>query len=145
MQDYQELKDRIKEHEGYVNTIYKDSLNFATIGYGHLIVDGDPYEEGQEYSKVILDQQFDEDFDIALSGAEKILGVSEMNFKAKCVIIEMVFQLGIGGVSKFKKALKAVDEEDWDTAADEMLDSKWSKQTPERAAELSSTMRSCKF
>jgi len=145
MQDYQELKERIKEHEGYVSTVYKDSLGFATIGYGHLIVDGDPYEEGQDYSKVILDEQFEKDFDIALSGAEKILGVSDMNFKAKCVIIEMVFQLGIGGVSKFKKALKAVDEEDWDTAADEMLDSKWSKQTPERAAELSSTMRSCKF
>ena len=106
MQDYQELKERIKEHEGFRNTIYKDSLNFATIGYGHLIVDGDPYEEGQEYSKVILDQQFDEDFDIALSGAEKILGTGDMNFKAKCVIIEMVFQLGIGGVSKFKKTLK---------------------------------------
>jgi len=145
MQDYQELKERIKEHEGYVSTVYKDSLGFATIGYGHLIVDGDPYEEGQDYSKVILDEQFEKDFDIALSGAEKILGVSDMNFKAKCVIIEMVFQLGIGGVFKFKKALKAVDEEDWDTAADEMLDSKWSKQTPERAAELSSTMRSCKF
>jgi len=145
MQDYQELKERIKEHEGYVSTVYKDSLGFATIGYGHLIVDGDPYEEGQDYSKVILDEQFEEDFNIALSGAEKILGVSDMNFKAKCVIIEMVFQLGIGGVSKFKKALKAVDEEDWDTAADEMLNSKWSKQTPERAAELSSTMRSCKF
>jgi len=145
MQDYQELKERIKKHEGYVSTVYKDSLGFATIGYGHLIVDGDPYEEGQDYSKVILDEQFEKDFDIALSGAEKILGVSDMNFKAKCVIIEMVFQLGIGGVFKFKKALKAVDEEDWDTAADEMLDSKWSKQTPERAAELSSTMRSCKF
>lgn len=145
MQDYQELKERIKEHEGYVSTVYKDSLGFATIGYGHLIVDGDPYEEGQDYSKVILDEQFEEDFNIALSGAEKILGVSDMNFKAKCVIIEMVFQLGIGGVSKFKKALKAVDEKDWDTAADEMLNSKWSKQTPERAAELSSTMRSCKF
>jgi len=145
MQDYQELKERIKEHEGYVSTVYKDSLGFATIGYGHLIVDGDPYEEGQEYSKVILDQQFDEDFDIALSGAEKILGTGDMNFKAKCVIIEMVFQLGMTGVSKFKNTLKAVKEEDWDTAADEMLDSVWAKQTPERANELSSTMRSCKY
>ena len=57
----------------------------------------------------------------------------------------MVFQLGIGGVSKFKKALKAVGEEDWDTAADEMLDSKWATQTPERATELSSIIRSCKL
>ena len=57
----------------------------------------------------------------------------------------MVFQLGMTGVSKFKNTLKAVKEEDWDTAADEMLDSVWAKQTPERANELSSTMRSCKY
>ena len=139
------LKASIKEQEGNVNTVYKDSLGFATIGYGHLIIDGDPYEEGQEYSKIILDQQFDEDFDNALSGAEKILGTGDINFKAKCVIIEMVFQLGIGGVSKFKKTLKAISEEDWDTAADEMLDSRWATQTPKRATELSSIIRSCKL
>jgi len=57
----------------------------------------------------------------------------------------MVFQLGMTGVSKFKNTLKAVKEEDWDTAADEMLDSVWAEQTPERANELSSTMRSCKY
>jgi lysozyme len=142
--DYTELKDRIKEHEGYRNTVYSDSLGFATIGYGHLIVKGDPYKEGVEYSREELDQEFDKDFSNAVVGAERLLGNSDINFTAKCVIIEMVFQLGMTGVSKFVNCLKAIKEEDWATAADEMLDSKWAKQTPSRAEQLSSVIRSCK-
>jgi lysozyme len=144
MQEYTELKDRIKEHEGYRNTVYSDSLGFATIGYGHLIVKGDPYKEGVEYSREELDQEFDKDFSNAVVGAERLLGNSDINFTAKCVIIEMVFQLGMTGVSKFVNCLKAIKEEDWATAADEMLDSKWAKQTPSRAEQLSSVIRSCK-
>ncbi len=142
---YEELKDRIKEHEGFRNTIYKDSLGFATIGYGHLVKEDDPFVEGHTYSQKLLNDYFELDFTNAVVGAEKLLGNQDMNYKAKCVIIEMVFQLGMTGVSKFKNTLKAVKEEDWDTAADEMLDSVWAEQTPERANELSSTMRSCKY
>jgi|TARA_R100001463_G_scaffold32775_2_gene73220 lysozyme len=142
---YEELKDRIKEHEGFRNTIYKDSLGFATIGYGHLVKEDDPFVEGHTYSQKLLNDYFELDFTNAVVGAEKLLGNQDMNYKAKCVIIEMVFQLGMTGVSKFKNTLKAVKKEDWDTAADEMLDSVWAEQTPERANELSSTMRSCKY
>ena len=49
--DYNNLKERIKKHEGFVNKIYKDSLGFATIGYGHLVTKADTYEEGVEYTK----------------------------------------------------------------------------------------------
>ncbi len=142
---YEELKDRIKEHEGFRNVVYKDSLGFATIGYGHLVKEDDPFVEGHTYSQKLLNDYFEIDFTNAVVGAEKLLGNQDMNYKAKCVIIEMVFQLGMTGVSKFKNTLKAVKKKDWDTAADEMLDSVWAEQTPERANELSSTMRSCKY
>lgn len=142
---YEELKDRIKEHEGFRNVVYKDSLGFATIGYGHLVKEDDPFVEGHTYSQKLLNDYFEIDFTNAVVGAERLLGNQAMNYKAKCVIIEMVFQLGMTGVSKFKNTLKAVKKEDWDTAADEMLDSVWAEQTPERANELSSTMRSCKY
>jgi len=142
---YEELKDRIKEHEGFRNVVYKDSLGFATIGYGHLVKKDDPFVEGHTYSQKLLNDYFELDFTNAVMGAERLLGNHDMNFKAKCVIIEMVFQLGMTGVSKFKNTLKAIKEEDWDTAADEMLDSVWAEQTPERANELSSIIRSCKL
>ena len=45
---FEELKERIKEHEGFRSYVYKDSLGFATIGYGHLVTKEDNYEEGVE-------------------------------------------------------------------------------------------------
>ena len=62
---YEQLKERIKEHEGFVPRIYKDSLGFATIGYGHLVKEGEQWEEGKEYTKEQLEYVFDTDFEEA--------------------------------------------------------------------------------
>ena len=143
---YQELKERIKEHEGYRNTVYSDSLGFATIGYGHLVTPEDHYKKGVEYSKEELDAQFEADFQTAKLNTEKLINdnnVAELLFNAKCVLIEMVFQLGIGGVSKFKKMWSALQEQDYNEASIQMLDSRWAKQTPSRANSLAQVMKSC--
>ena len=75
----------------------------------------------------------------ALKNAESLIGDRSINFIAKQVIIEMVFQLGIGGVSKFKKmwSYQALDNEDYGEASFQMMDSLWAKQTPNRAEKLS--------
>ena len=52
------------------------------------------------------------------------------------VILEMVFQLGTTGVSKFKKFWKALRVKDWKKAAAEMKDSRWHSQTPRRCESL---------
>ena len=142
---YSDLKARIKEHEGFVPKIYKDSLGFATIGYGHLVLATDRFKEGVTYKKKDLEEVFDRDFNIAKSNANQLISGLPLHHQAKCVIIEMVFQLGIGGVSKFKKMWKALKQNNYQTASEEMLDSKWAKQTPKRAEELSSVMKSCKI
>lgn len=143
---YQELKERIKEHEGYRNTVYSDSLGFATIGYGHLVTPEDHYKEGVEYPKEELDAQFEADFQTAKLNTEKLIddnNVAELLFNAKCVLIEMVFQLGIGGVSKFKKMWSALQQQNYNEASIQMLDSRWAKQTPSRANSLAQVMKSC--
>jgi GH24 family phage-related lysozyme (muramidase) len=33
----EELKYRIKEHEGFRDTVYQDHLGNATVGWGHLV------------------------------------------------------------------------------------------------------------
>ena len=45
------VKERIKSHEGFRDTVYSDSLGYATIGYGHLVLPTDPYVEGVVYAK----------------------------------------------------------------------------------------------
>ena len=142
---YSDLKARIKEHEGFVPKIYKDQLGFKTIGFGHLVLPTDKFKEDVTYKKKDLEEVFDSDFNTAKSNANQLISGLPIHHQAKCVIIEMVFQLGIGGVSKFKKMWKALKQNDYHTASEEMLDSKWAKQTPKRAEELSSVMKSCKI
>jgi len=142
---YNDLKARIKEHEGFVPKIYKDQLGFKTIGFGHLVLETDRFKEGVTYKKKDLEEVFDSDFNTAKSNANQLISGLPIHHQAKCVIIEMVFQLGIGGVSKFKKMWKALKQNDYQTASEEMLDSRWAKQTPKRVEELSSVMKSCKI
>ena len=140
----EELKERIKKHEGFVPKIYRDSLGYATIGYGHLVLPTDHFEDGVEYSKEELNEVFEKDFQNALDNANKLIKDIPLVYQAKEVICEMVFQLGIGGVSKFKNMWKALEEGDYYTASVEMLDSRWAKQTPKRAESLSNIMKQCR-
>lgn len=142
---YEELKTQIKEHEGFVSRVYKDSLGKRTIGYGHLCVEPEQWDDEKEYTKEELELVFDKDFDEALKNAESLIGDRPVNFIAKQVLIEMVFQLGIGGVGKFKKMWSALDNEDYGEASFQMMDSLWAKQTPKRAEKLSHKMRSAKL
>ena len=131
-----DLLESIKHHEGFVGHVYDDSLGIPTIGYGFAIKD------------LVLEEDL---CDEILLRKLRILGRSVMSkfpffdslpSDCKTVLMEMCYQLGVTGVSKFKKALKAMEDGDWEKAADEMLDSKWAKQTPNRAKEMSDIIRS---
>ena len=57
----------------------------------------------------------------------------------------MIFQLGKTGVSKFRNMWKALQQDppNYKEAAVQMLDSRWAKQTPNRAKEMASHMEKC--
>ena len=141
----EDVKQRIKEHEGFRDTVYSDSLGFATIGYGHLVRPNEQWEEGTEYSKEQLEIVFKTDFNNALAHANSLMDSMALHVQAKEVIVEMVFQLGIAGVQKFKKMWEALRQGDYHEASIQMLDSRWAKQTPNRAQDLSNVMRACKL
>ena len=103
------------------------------------------YEENKEYPKEMGEEVFELDFQKALASTESLIGSRPVNHTAKEVLIEMVFQLGIGGVGKFKKMWEALGREDYLLASTEMLDSRWAKQTPARCGKLSGKMRSAKL
>ena len=136
------IKDRIKKHEGYRDIIYTDSLGYKTIGYGHLVIE-DGFIPGVQYSKKELEEVFEKDFAIAVQGANKLVGDFDIDDDAFGVVVEMCFQLGFPRVLKFKFFLAALQKQDYEKAAEEMLLSKWHEQTPARCQELSNIMRSC--
>ena len=138
------LEERVKLHEGFVPKIYLDSLSKKTIGWGHLITPDDHFKEGVEYSKEELEDVFQKDLKRAINEADDLIKIKIAN-KAREVIIEMVYQLGKTGVSKFKNMWSALQESppNYFEAHVQMLDSRWYKQTPNRCGELSETMKSC--
>ena len=138
----QTVKDRIKKHEGYRDTIYTDSLGYSTIGYGHLVIE-DGFIPGIQYSKNELEQVFEKDFATAVQSANKLVGDFDICEEAFGVVVEMCFQLGFTRVSKFKFFLSALKRQDYERAAEEMLLSKWHEQTPERCQTLANIMNNC--
>ena len=137
----EDVKQRIKEHEGFRDTVYSDSLGFATIGYGHLVLPTDNFVEGVTYPKEQLEVLFDKDFQIAFNSANELVDGLDLNHIAKGVIIEMCFQLGKPRVMKFKKMWEALRNKDFEEAANQMIDSAWHKQTTSRCESLAATMR----
>ena len=60
----------------------------------------------------------------------------------KSVILDMLFNMGMTrfNPSKWPNMFKAIQEENWDEASNQMLDSKWAKQVKSRADRLSQIM-----
>ena len=136
------LMKSVKAHEGFRNSVYKDTLGKRTVGYGHLCVE-DHWEDNREYTVPELERVLEADLNNAIRGAEELCSdCPVLDDQAKEIITEMVFQLGKTGVSKFRNMWKALKVPDYPTAAKEMLDSRWAKQTPNRAKEMSDHMGS---
>jgi lysozyme len=65
---------------------------------------------------------------------------SKLSEPRLAVLINMAFQLGIGGLLEFKRTLGSIDDGQYSEASMEMLDSLWAQQTPERAKRLAKQM-----
>lgn len=65
----------------------------------------------------------------------------KLNSARKMVIASMVFNMGIQGVKQFIKMIKCIESGDFESAAAQMLNSKWSAQVGKRAVILSNFMR----
>ena len=129
------LIESIKQHEGYVGVVYKDSLGIDTIGYGFAIKD---LELDVDICDIILERKLKE---LETRVNLKFKWFIYMPQEIKDVVMEMCYQLGVGGVSKFKKTIAYLQNKQWEEASVEMLDSLWAKQTPNRAKELSNRVK----
>ena len=136
------LLESVKRHEGFSNKVYLDTRGFRTIGVGHLCVE-DHWEDGKEYPEDMLMELLERDLQSAIDQADDMCKDLNLHEDARHLIIEMIFQLGGNGVSKFKNMWKALKEDPpfYSVAASEMLDSKWAKQTPNRAQEMAGLMK----
>ena len=129
--DFKSLIERIGVNEGFRSKPYKCSEGVWTIGHGLTWIT-------EEESLSILSGRISE---LHLKLSEDLDWYDRMPPEVKGVIIEMCYQIGYAGVMKFKKMIANMKDINWKGAADEMLDSLWARQTPERANRLADIVR----
>ncbi len=133
--DYAKVLARIRQSEGFSRVPYKCPTGHLTIGYGHNLECG-----------------------ISLAAAEFILreDIARAERQVKdafvwwprltearlFVLVDMCFNLGLAGLKGFKRMLAALEAGDYETAANEMLASRWAAQVGKRAQENAAMMKS---
>ena len=126
--------------EGYKTETYEDHLGFLTLGVGHLVLDVDP-EIKQSVGTPVPEERIREclnnDIDIVCEELDRNLhwwrGLDDNKQR---VMVNMCFNLGYPRLSKFKKFLAAMKDNNFKTAGEEMMDSKWATQVGLRAERL---------
>lgn len=141
----EQLKKDLASDEGCKYEIYLDHLGLPTFGIGHLVREDEP-EHGKPVGTVIEQDRVHGAFmlDVAVTLDECHVLYSDwkdLPEEAQLIIANMMFNIGRPRLSKFKKMKAAVDARDWLEAAEQMVDSKWYTQVPNRARRLVTRMR----
>ena len=159
------LATRIKENEGIgkkgLNTPYQLEYtvngktvkeDFYTVGHGHKLPAN---AEIREYSDQEIQKFFEEDMKEANNSVKKLIQIENVDTEAYEILVEMAFQMGGKGLSKFKKTIKAINKGDYKEASKHMLynynddgtikgKTLWHQQTGKRAKRLSDLMAKIK-
>ena len=136
-----QIQEQLIQEEGIRLVIYKDTKGYLTGGVGHRIFDEDLHENDYVSLSMVADW-LNEDLLNTMQGLERnIPFYRELDDKRQYVLISMCFNLGISGLMKFKKMLLALEQKNYELAAQEMKNSLWHNQVKSRALKLENIMR----
>lgn len=137
-EDQKKLKCLIAHDEGKRNFIYKDSMGNDTIGYGHLCANG--------FSDAVIDLIYEEDKNKVYNFLVKYFDwFSKLDAARSMAVISMAFNLGIPGFLKFKKFIAAMSKYAFSEAVQELSNSLWATQVPNRVKEICAIIESGKL
>ena len=140
----EKLIEQLKRHEGFRAKPYKCSAGKWTIGYGmnldSLGISPENLIVNESFAEYTLGRDLDF-IDSRLICFSDFLGLRTDSRTRYMALMNMTFNLGFRGLSKFEKMIDAIDNEDYEEASTQMLDSKWARQVGSRATELAEQMR----
>lgn len=138
----------IAEHEGRRYKVYLDQYGHPTVGIGFNLdragarktieALGVNYDALVRGDVILTDAQvnrlFDQDFNDSMRAAYEIVpNFGSLSNNAQIVVIDMIFNMGKGGVANFTRMIQALGKKDYQAAVDGMKSSKWASQVPSRA------------
>lgn len=129
----------LKVQEGFREKAYECPTGYITIGYGHNLETSNLSADGiKRYLQRGISQEeatllLKDDVKISVKSVDRgFPWVETLPEPARRALYNMCFQLGFHGLSKFRKMLAALQEQDWEKAKVEAKDSRWYRQTPNR-------------
>ena len=154
------LMQKLVAHEGMRLDVYQDTLGINTIGIGRNLDDrGITKDEldwmdypsiEYDYSDGITDADaiYIAQNDVQIVEEDLLRAhpcVEDLDAVRQLVLVDMAFNLGVPRLCKFKKMWAAIQENKFDVAAKEMLDSRWANQVKSRATKLANAMHNGEF
>ncbi len=141
----EQLQEELENDEGVKYEVYLDHLGYPTFGIGHLITDDDPEcgaAVGTDIDRDRVKEAFETDVESVLSDCDRLyVQFEHLPEEVQLIVANMMFNMGYTRLSKFKGMKRGVDAQDWEAAADEMVDSAWYNQVTNRADRLVVRMR----
>jgi len=127
-----QLKQKIRTHEGAVPYPYKDSRGYWTIGIGHLLNPENPTVLPKKYQQYAQNQDanfknnnttpalspeqieslFAKDYEKHRKEASKFLEFNQLGPSGQAAITDLVFNMGAGKLSGFKKMFEGIRKGD---------------------------------
>lgn len=133
------LRNMLVNDEGFRGTPYTDSKGYLTIGFGfNLTTQELPLSIALEWLDLLL-------FTIEHQLEKHVTFFDKLNDARKSVLMNMAYQMGIGGLLSFHDMLKALELKDYAATVAAMKDSVWYREFTARASRLTKIMLSGEF
>lgn len=143
-------KERLIAHEGLRLKPYRDNRGFLTIGVGRCL-DKNPFSADelqlvgnwrQGISQAAAMQLLQNDVERLLKNlASRLDFWPRLDDERQYALLDMAFQMGMGGLLKFCKMLAAIREQNWDEASRQCLDSDYGRRYRKRAHEIAALLK----
>lgn len=150
MHNMNEWCNRLIMHEGLKLTPYYCSAGKLTIGVGRNLEDNPLSNEERlalgDYMHSITENGakmlLRNDIINCYNNVKRIVkNFEELSPDRQYALVDMCFQLGIKGLKKFKRMLRAIEKNNFYMAAFECISSEYAKQTPNRAKKIALTIK----
>ena len=133
--DKQKLIEQLRLHEGVEHKPYTDTVGKLTIGLGRNLDDRGLSDDEIDYILANDIKIVENELDVWWKDWRT------MDETRQRVVADMLFNMGRPTLAKFKNFLSALQEQDYERASVEMMDSNWARQVKGRADTLARMMR----
>ena len=133
--DLTQVRKRLIAHEGIKLSPYRCTAGKLTIGVGRNLSD-------RGISQATATQMLEEDIEIVLDELKRALPFWEkLKWNYKEALVDLAFNMGVPRLMMFRRMLSAIEADDPDKAAEELLESRYASQVGVRASNIAGLLR----